>query len=110
MLNKTLPEVKKQYLVDVLFNVGPVIFYGDRPNSISFQEISSFSQNCNFLNSWEMQTIKTLSKTYVKQYFKSLNENCVPPWGVDTTSGKIDSGDLRKAVSKFGKVKRVKRK
>lgn len=73
-----LPELQDTALIEILFEVGPLMPNGE---SISFQEISAWSRLTGvILSAWESVTLRALSIAYAVQLRKSVSLNEPAPF------------------------------
>lgn len=76
------------YLLEYLREIGPAAISGGVPRPVSWQEIDAWRKLTGTrLESVEAQIIRELSAAYARQYVKSENIECPPPW-VDTKADK----------------------
>lgn len=76
-----MPEMMGfEYLVQYLFEVGPVGSNGFGPEPLSWQEIEAWSRLTQTdLDTWEALTLRKLSADYSSQLSKSADPKCKAP-------------------------------
>lgn len=76
-----LPPCSATYLVDYLFEIGPVVHTaaGDAP--IPHTEIAAWQANtCIRLSPWEARTLRRLSVDFVAESQRAKERDCKSPW------------------------------
>lgn len=69
------------YLVECLFEVGPVVSNGMGLESVRWQEIAAWAALCQCqLTPWEATTIKSMSAAYAHEAGEANNPAAPPPW------------------------------
>ena len=77
-----LPKVDGcNYLIDYLFEVGPVSTNGMGIGAVSFSEMDAWQSLCGHdLTPWEAITLKSMSAAYVQEAHKAESPTAPPPW------------------------------
>ena len=109
MAHINYPKVTRNDLLDVLFTIGPANFFRDSITPIPTTEIKAYSDAVLSLNSWEVETIKILSNLFVNQSNLARNPDAPPPWIKPEDKPAPKANDIRNAIGKAAKIKRVKR-
>lgn len=102
-----LPDVSLAYLVEYLFEVGPVESGGFGPQPVSHLELLAWQVNSRrWLQPWEIAMIRRLSAEWAAQLHKSEDHDCPAPWQGEVLSD-IERGsvamNLRDAIRKIAK-------
>lgn len=72
-----MPDCRASYILAYLFELGTT--QGD--SAITHSEIRAWMDNTGIeLSSWEAQTIKRLSETYLHSYHESKSKKAATPW------------------------------
>jgi hypothetical protein len=75
-----------QYLVDLLFEVGPTEQGGLGPSPISWQELRAWNELMSRnLQPWELVMIRRLSVEYVGFGHEAQSSDCPAPWSDEPT-------------------------
>lgn len=84
------------YLLNVLFDAGPVMSGGMGPVPITEQELMSWQMNRGVrLGAWDCGTVRHLSRVYCSALHDAKEKNAAPPW----TPVPVDSPERRDAVA-----------
>ena len=77
-----LPEVEAcGYLIDYLFEVGPVQSNGMGAMPVSFEELCAWQTLCHHsLDPWEVLTLRSMSAAYAQEAQTADQPNAPPPW------------------------------
>lgn len=79
-----VPEVPCQYLVEILFDVGPTMAGGMGPVPISELELLAWQINRRrFLQPWEAQFVRRLSAEFSTMHADAEDQGCPAPWSPD---------------------------
>jgi hypothetical protein len=71
-----------QYLLDFLYEVGPVMQGDMGMKSLTHEELRNWQDNIGLcLSPWEVRTLFNLSREYGVQAQRSVKSDCVPPYG-----------------------------
>lgn len=69
------------YMVECLFEVGPVDNSGMGPGAVSWREIESWADLCQHqLTPWEATTIRDMSAAYADEAGTASSPTAPPPW------------------------------
>lgn len=91
------PPCEAAYLVNFLFEVGPVESGGMSPSPLSHREIEAWQRNVGVeLNAWEATTLRRLSQEYLGMSSEATSPSCPPPW----TPAPVDDPDHAEKVAK----------
>lgn len=83
------------HLVEILFDIGPATSTGFGPAPISEAELAAWQFNRGIrLRPWECETIRRLSREYVRMMHLAEKQGMPPPYTPET----VMSGEARKAV------------
>ena len=95
-----LPTVDgAEHLLEILFDIGPVVSNGFGASPISEQEIWCWQQNRQTpLSSWECATIRQLSKEYANMLQDAQDPSCPPPF---VGTGDVDISVIKKQTDSF---------
>lgn len=76
-----MPELLSfEYIVEYLFEAGPVSSNGFGPEPLSWLELEAWAHLAQVnLDSWEARTLRKLSEHYSAQLVKSADPKCRPP-------------------------------
>lgn len=94
----SLPPVDAgQYLIPILFEVGPAVPVGmGGMSGISELDIMAWQANRGIrLRAWEVEMIRRLSYAYAGQLHEAREPNCAPPW----RDPSVISDEHRKKIS-----------
>jgi len=73
-----------KYLVDYLFEVGPVESGGLGAGPVTHRELYFWQLDIGLeLDPWEIRMLRRLSIAYLQQHTKSVKGDCKPPWDVE---------------------------
>jgi hypothetical protein len=77
-----MPPLELPYLVDFLWQVGPVIEDGNGRAPLTHQEIVSWQFNTGIsLKPWEARFLRNLSRDFLAQSQKAEKPDCPSPFG-----------------------------
>ncbi len=83
-----MPSVESSagYLLDYLFDIGPVITEGMGPSIITHLELRAWQDNLGIeLQPWEVRFLRRLSSDYLLELNKAEKASCPDPWGSEDT-------------------------
>ncbi|MBK8916356.1 MAG: hypothetical protein IPM64_17465 [Phycisphaerales bacterium] len=102
-----MPEVSLAYLVEYLFEVGPVESGGFGPQPLSHLELLAWQTNMRrWLQPWEISLMRRLSAEWAAQLHKSEDHDCPPPWTGEELSDRERENvavSLRDAIRRIAK-------
>lgn len=77
-----LPKVEAcGYLIDYLFEVGPVQSNGMGAMVVSFEELQAWQRLCQHtLEPWEVLTLRSMSQAFANEAQTASEPNAPPPW------------------------------
>lgn len=82
-----MPEVSMQYLIDDLFEVGPVMPGGFGPAVLTHGEIRAWLQNAGMVRQpWEISMLRRLSGEFIKASRDAERPDSLPPFSRDAAS------------------------
>lgn len=89
-----LPEIDAVYLVDALFDVGPVKAGGMGPVPIDSHDLVAWQAERGIvLTPWEAQTLRRLSRDYVFESSRATKPDCPPPWTGESTKDRRERAE-----------------
>jgi hypothetical protein len=76
-----MPHCRADYLLRLIFEIGPVTYYGADASAISHAEITAWMGNSGVrLSSWESRTLRKLSGEYLSEYASASDPDRPAPW------------------------------
>lgn len=76
------PEIQMRYLVDLLFEAGPVMSGGMGPAMLSELELQAFQNNRGIvLQPWEVTMLRRLSKEWLEESDRAEAHDARAPFG-----------------------------
>lgn len=69
-----------EYLLDVLFKVGPTQWRQGEESAISWQELAAYGQATgNLQEAWEYEAVMAMSRAYFRAKQEGKDIHCIPP-------------------------------
>lgn len=101
-----MPDVRCSYLLNWLFEIGPVLSGGMGAAPISNEELLAWQQNIRIrLSSWEARTILRLSRDYLNESQKAEKRDCPQPWSSEEKPLiSLNALDTRNAIRQLAKL------
>jgi hypothetical protein len=100
--NIEMPSCATKYLIDCLFDIGPILATGTGNISINHLDIRAWVENTGIqLNVWECRTVRSLSIEYLHQINMSSSKNTPAPFGKDGTI--IANKSMQKRIREMAK-------
>lgn len=97
------PIMHGQYLLDWLFEVGPVMLGGMAQAPLTFQEIESWArQTGRILSPWESQTMRALSQAFIAAGMEAEKPETPAPY--DRQNEQFDREKISKKVGNLFKA------
>lgn len=76
-----LPQIDVEYLVDILFEVGPTMASGMGELPLSHSELLAWMSNSGIeLHPWESSMLRRLSRDYLASSVNAVRRDCPAPW------------------------------
>jgi hypothetical protein len=76
-----LPEVDLVYIIEILFDVGPIESGGMGQGPLSHGEIRRWMENMGIcLQPWEIRLLRRLSRDYLVETGRAAKRDCPAPW------------------------------
>jgi len=80
------PQSSCHYLVNLLFEAGPVLSGGMGASSLTHSEILAYQANTGTrLTAWEAREIRRLSRVYLDEAHKAEEPDCPQPYQAEQT-------------------------
>jgi hypothetical protein len=105
-----LPEIEDaEYVIDLLFEIGPVMHSGGGVVPLTFTEMQSWSLITGvFLTAWEALTIRRLSVEFARESTLSKNPERPAPWSIGVTDRASVADGIEEAFKKFAEEQKRK--
>lgn len=104
------PTEAGAYLLDYLFEVGPVMAGGMGHAPLTFQELTAWQERIGIrLSPWEARTLRLLSMAYISASHEAEARDCPPPWIPKRMSEQQREIVSRKIESALGARAKAKR-
>lgn len=103
-----LPEVGAgDYLIEILFDIGPVCSNGMGAVPISEQEIAAWQFNRQTrLKAWECQYLRELSREYASMLHSGTDMHCPPPYAGAQRNDENQKKRVQNAFKNLAKTQR----
>ena len=76
-----MPPVEAEYLLAILFEIGPTMAAGMGAGPITHEELRAWQENTGIeLQPWQVRTLRRLSCDYLVESNKAEKADCPAPW------------------------------
>lgn len=94
-----MPEADALYIIDYLFDVGPVMSGSMGTGPVTHGELRAYQENTGVeLQPWEATFIRRLSAEYIGQSQKAEKADCPAPWNVERLQERLKAVRARDSI------------